>query len=235
MYFRILALEQRLVRESRAPDCYVDAEGPEKVSLKRRIQLVGRVYGGWLAAHSVDQGATATSALAVGTGDEIDHKAIYKIILNTEIQTLEHFMNTGKTGAAATKAAHGHPRGGLNGFRPGLHLPGKGDVSPVAFDPKEMKAVSRCFRWWCGFRYRLLYSAYGFTVGMQSREAEEKDLLQGLVAMGEGLDAVAEAVGFSATTASFVNDVTNTAAAVSVPPPVVSGGGIAQVGLYGAY
>ncbi|KAK3268103.1 hypothetical protein CYMTET_23374 [Cymbomonas tetramitiformis] len=126
------------------------------------------------------------SALAAGTGDAIDHKAAYKMILD-KIQTPKHFV---PTGLAATKVAHG-PRGGLNGFRPGLNLPVKGEVSPVAFDLEEKKS--------------------------------------GLVAMGERLDAVAEAAGFSATTASFVSDMNNAAAAVSVPPPA-SGGNIAQMG-----
>ncbi|KAK3277554.1 hypothetical protein CYMTET_14448 [Cymbomonas tetramitiformis] len=57
------------------------------------------------------------------------------------------------------------------------------------------------------------YSVYGFTVGAQSRGAEEEDLLQGLDAMNERLDAVVDAIGFSATTASFVNDMNNSNAA----------------------
>ncbi|KAK3239497.1 hypothetical protein CYMTET_50588 [Cymbomonas tetramitiformis] len=117
---------------------------PARISLKRRIQLIGRVYGRWLATQIADQDATVASALAVGTGDGVDHKAIYKMILD-KIQTLEHFIRTGKTGLAATKAAHG-PQGGLNGFRSGLDLPGNGNVAPVAFDPKEKKAVPCCGR-----------------------------------------------------------------------------------------
>ncbi|KAK3277553.1 hypothetical protein CYMTET_14447 [Cymbomonas tetramitiformis] len=71
-------------------DGYAEAEDPTQISLKRLIQLVGRVYGRWLATQTADQGAAATSALAVGTGDEVDHKAIYKMVLD-KIQTLEHW------------------------------------------------------------------------------------------------------------------------------------------------
>ncbi|KAK3250071.1 hypothetical protein CYMTET_40533 [Cymbomonas tetramitiformis] len=85
------------------------ADDPTKISLKRLIQLVGRVYGRWLATQTTYQAAAATSALAVGTDDGVDHKAIYKMILD-KIRTLEHFIRTGKTGLAATKAAQGRAR-----------------------------------------------------------------------------------------------------------------------------
>ncbi|KAK3259654.1 hypothetical protein CYMTET_31360 [Cymbomonas tetramitiformis] len=130
------------------------------ISFKILAQLVTTVYDNWLDAQSSGVAGTATTAA----------------IIPTERQ-----------GAGADEAAAA-PRGGLDGYRPGID---RGAGKPVAFDPQAQRAGAAVYQ----------QAANDGPDAFSQEQDGEDGLLGELEGISGRLTSMADAIGLSFTTA----------------------------------